>query len=149
MATAIEPMKRCKEFNDGIIRMTRSLNRLKSSYSGLLFSLPRILFILIHQNRLSKKSLKEIRQLMNRCQKNCLGVDHEASCMTTIIDAARDIRDNYLSLHSSMSKTDIIPKVMQYNTEKILNDWDELVTDMTIGSDMEIRSLLFQIAEAV
>ena len=148
-AAMIEPIKECRQFNEGTIRMCTALERLGKSSVGIVFGLPGILFSLSRQNHISRKAIKEIRKALDKCPNTCVGQEHEASCMLEITDEIRTVRDNYLHMYHLMVKINMLPASLSEKTEKILQDWDELVTDVTIGSDMEVRFLLSQISQAV
>jgi hypothetical protein len=140
--------KQCREFNRELVRNLLELSRMRGQKIGVLFGLPGIVFAVIKQNLESQKVLRRIREAFDRCRLDCTGKDNEAACMKMLTDLAVETRDRYAGIEENASYIPVIRTILKKTIRNTLIDWDDLVEDLTIGSDPEIRDLLSKIAQA-
>jgi hypothetical protein len=89
----------------------------------------------------NKAIIQQIRDTFNQCV-------NEAACMKMILDISIETRDKYFELRQSAAKIPVIEKLIGTTIEDTLMQWDDLVEDLTIGSDPDIRATLLQISAA-
>lgn len=140
--------QQCNRFNRELVLDMVELSRMRAQKIGILFGLPGIVFAVLKHNRDSRKIIKKIREGFHRCTCDCTGKDYEAACMKMLTDLASDIRDHYYNLNRSAAKVKLVHKILGKGIQDTLIEWDDLVEDLTIGSDQDIRSLLAKIASA-
>ncbi|MCF8092863.1 MAG: hypothetical protein K9K21_12505 [Desulfotignum sp.] len=90
----------------------------------------------------NKAIILQIRDTFNQCA-------NEAACMKMILDISIETRDKYFELRRSAAKIPVIEKLIGTIIEDTLMQWDDLVEDLTIASDPDIRAALLQISAAV
>jgi hypothetical protein len=140
--------RQCREFNQELMRNLLELSRMRAQRIGVLFGLPGIVFAVIKQNRASRKIIRKVRETFDRCRLDCNGTNDEAGCMKMLTDLAVETRDRYSSLEEHASRVPIARTLLGNPIRNTLIDWDDLVEDLAVGSDPDIRDMLVKIAQA-
>lgn len=140
--------QQCRQFNQELVQNLLELSKMRAHRIGVLFGLPGIVFAVARQNRGSQKIIHRVRETFDRCQWDCTGSEDEAGCMKMLADLAAETRDRYANLEENAAHVPIVRTLLGRSIRNTLIDWDDLVEDLTIGSDPEIRDLLAKIAQA-
>lgn len=90
----------------------------------------------------SRAVLRDTYTLLAQCKTNCV----DAKCLSPLYEDVKGLRNTYLDLYN------FIPSTGKYSylhkmIEKDLTAWDDLVEDLAINTDQEIRGLVEKIAD--
>jgi hypothetical protein len=140
--------QQCREFNQELVQNLMELSKMRAHRIWVLFGLPGIVFAVARQNRASQKIIQRVRETFDRCQWGCIGSEDEAGCMKMLTGLVSETRDRYANLEENAAHVPIVRTLLGRSIRNTLIDWDDLVEDLTIGSDPEIRDLLSKIAQA-
>jgi hypothetical protein len=105
----------------------------------------------LKHNRDSQKIIDEIKAAFHRCR--CSGNKDirrlSVQVWEELLGLATEARDHYYSLNESASRIPVIRFLLCKALQDTLIDWDDLVEDLTISSDMECRDIIARICQNV
>lgn len=143
--------QQCDEFNHELIRIIADLDRLRTQRIGILFGFPSIALAVLKHNRDSRKIIDEIKAAFFRCR--CSGNKDirrlSDQVWKEMLGLATETRDHYCSLNDSAYRISVIRFLLCKAVHDTLIDWDDLVEDLTISSDMECRDIMLRICQSV
>ncbi|GEB79238.1 hypothetical protein DDE01_06530 [Desulfovibrio desulfuricans] len=105
----------------------------------------RLVYHIFHMERRSRKSVTALRSIFAECKSSC---EHSCTCASDVLGAAREMRNSFRLLLINMEKVPT-PLFVQRRILAIEDDWDNLVEDLAIASDEEIKTMAGQLAHFI
>jgi len=138
MSELILEERKCIAFSKSI---SKEIEILRMSGKVFFWRIPINTYALFYNSLKGLLLIRKLRKTFSICKVEC----SEPKCMK--VDRVKLIRDNYIIFDEEMSKIPVMNFFVGGLVEKTLAAWDDLVEDMTIGSDTEFRDLIMQIVE--
>jgi hypothetical protein len=139
--------KQCHKLNHELARIIVDLNRMRAQKIGILLGLPGAAFTILRCSRTSLNIIDEIKAAFLRCRcdgnRDIRGLSVQIG--EKMLDLATEARDHYCNLNGSASRIPIIQVLLCKSIQDTLIDWDDLVTDLVLWSDIECRDILSKI----
>jgi hypothetical protein len=143
--------QQCNKFNHELAQIIAGLDRMRAQKIGILLGLPGMVFAVLKHSRDSQNIIDEIKAAFFRCR--CDGNknirDLSIQIGEKLLDLATEARDQYCSLNESASRIAVIRFLLCKAVQNTLIDWDDLVEDLTISSDMECRDIMLRFCQSV